>query len=69
MEEGKIMERRETPQERYTRKNLIPINIRLNRKTDADILEYLADKSKQTEIKRCLRFVMAHESQTRTTDQ
>lgn len=63
-----MMERRETPQERYDRKKLVPISIRLNRKTDADILEYLAEKSKQTEIKRCLRFVMAHESQTRPTD-
>lgn len=59
------MERKETPKERYDKKNCLYISMKLNRKTDADILAYLADKQKQTEIKRCLRLVMAHESASR----
>lgn len=59
------MERRETPQERYDRTHTTRINLKLNLKTDADILAFLADKSKQTEIKRCLRIVMQHEAANR----
>lgn len=62
------IERRETPQERYDRTHTTRINLKLNLKTDADILVYLADKQKQTEIKRCLRLVMAHEAANRQTD-
>lgn len=52
------IERRETPQERYDRTHTTRINLKLNLNTDADILEYLADKPKQTEIKRCLRMAI-----------
>ena len=44
-----------TPQERYQAKNYIPVQIRLHRVLDADILDYLDGKKRQTEIKRLIR--------------
>lgn len=52
------IERKETPQERYDRTHTTRVALKLNNKTDTDILEYLADKPKQTEIKRCLRMAI-----------
>ena len=52
------IERKETPQKRYDRTHTTRIALKLNNRTDTDILDYLADKPKQTEIKRCLRMAI-----------
>lgn len=52
------IERKETPQKRYDRTHTTRVALKLNNRTDTDILEYLADKPKQTEIKRCLRMAI-----------
>ena len=44
-----------TPQKKYDEKNTIFIGLKLNLKTDADILSALDGKQKQTEIKRLIR--------------
>lgn len=44
-----------TPQDRYESKNVYRMTLKLNIKTDADILDALEGKSKQTEIKRLVR--------------
>lgn len=48
-----------TPKEKYDNANTQFIGLKLNKKTDSDILAALADKSKQTEIKRLLRLGIA----------
>lgn len=54
--EGNAIEaKKETPQDRYDRKNTAFIGLKLNIKTDKDILEALEGKAKQTEIKRLIR--------------
>lgn len=63
------MERRETPQERYDRKNCITYSLKLNRKTDADLIAALEGKAKQTEVKRLMRVALAHESRPIPPDQ
>ena len=54
--------RKDTPQERYDKGNTTRVSLKLNKKYDADILEYL-DKSgnKQGTIKVALREKMAKE--------
>lgn len=54
--------RKDTPQERYDKGNTTRVSLKLNKKYDADILEYL-DKSgnKQGTIKAALREKMARE--------
>lgn len=50
------MNKKPTPQERYDAKMRVPIQLRLNKKTDADILQRLAEVgSKQSYIKRLIR--------------
>ena len=44
-----------TPQEKYDKANTVFIGLKLNRKTDKDILDFLDGKAKQTEIKRIMR--------------
>lgn len=45
-----------TPQERYDRKNVVRTNLKLNKKTDADILEKLNKvPNKQGYIKNLIR--------------
>lgn len=46
-------------QEKYDRTNTQHIGLKLNKKTDADILEALNGKAKQTEIKRLIRLGLA----------
>lgn len=55
--------RKDTPQERYDKGNTMRVSLKLNKKYDADILEYL-DKSgnKQGTIKAALREKMAKNS-------
>ena len=45
----------------WTKANTKVISMRLNVRTDADIIEYLADKPVQTEIKRLLRQAIANQ--------
>lgn len=46
----------ETPQERYIKKNIIAVSVKLNKKTDADILQKLDEvESKQGYIKALIR--------------
>lgn len=40
---------------RWMKENTVQIGLKLNKNTDGDILDYLAGKPKQTEIKRILR--------------
>lgn len=48
--------RKETPQERYDRKNRVAVILKLNKKTDCDILEKLAAvPNKQGYIKQLIR--------------
>lgn len=45
-----------TPQERYDKKNRVTLTLKLNRKTDADILSWLdAQDNKQGIIKNIIR--------------
>ena len=45
-----------TPQERYDKANTVQVKLKLNLKTDADIIEYLeASGNKQGAIKEALR--------------
>ena len=44
-----------TPQEKYDKANTQFIGLKLNKKTDKDILDAIEGKSKQTEIKRLIR--------------
>lgn len=47
----------------WMKANTTVISLKLNNKTDADILAALEDKQKQTEIKRLLRIALAIDSQ------
>lgn len=48
--------RRETPQDRYEKKMIRRINLKLNRKTDADILDHLESvENVQGYIKQLIR--------------
>lgn len=42
-------------QARYNKENTIYVGLRFNKKTDADIIEAINDKAKNTEIKRLIR--------------
>lgn len=44
-----------TPKEKYDKANTVFIGLKLNIRTDSDILEALEGKSRQTEIKRLIR--------------
>ena len=45
-----------TPQERYDRKNTVQVKLKLNMKTDADIIEYLNTlDNKQGTLKELIR--------------
>lgn len=44
-----------TSKERYDKENTQFIGLKLNKKTDRDILEAIEGKPKQTEIKRLIR--------------
>ena len=46
------------PQKRYEAANIKRVPLNLNRKTDADIIEYLKDKNAQGTIKAALREMM-----------
>lgn len=48
-----------TAREKYDTANTQFIGLKLNKKTDSDILAALDNKSKQTEIKRLLRLGIA----------
>ncbi len=50
-----ISEKKLTPQQKYDRVNTTFIGLKLNNKTDSDILSALEGKSKQTEIKKLIR--------------
>jgi hypothetical protein len=51
-----MKDRRETPQERYDRNNTIRVALKLNTKTDADILARLTEVgNKQGYIKELIR--------------
>lgn len=54
-----------TPQERYDRKNCSGLYLKLNKKTDADILEHLAGiDNRQGYIKRLIRADIARNPET-----
>jgi len=54
--------KKETPQDRYARKNIVCISIRLNKKTDADLIDRLNKVgNKQGYIKKLIRNDLANE--------
>lgn len=54
--------KKNTPQERYDKENTIRVSLKLNKRYDADILEYLNNSgNKQGTIKAALREKMAKE--------
>ena len=57
------MEKKVDRRTKYDAANTIHIGIKLNLKTDADILATLNGKAKQTEIKRMSRLDLATENQ------
>lgn len=63
------IERKETPQERYDRTHTTRVVLKLNLKTEADIVAALEGKTRQTEAKRLIRLGIAHESQNSPTIQ
>lgn len=48
----------------WKKANTVMINARLQRSTDADIIQYLSDKSTAAEIKRGLRLLIANNKKT-----
>ena len=48
----------------WMKENTTFIGLKLNNKTDSDILEALQGKQRQTEIKRLLRIALQSEKQT-----
>ena len=52
-----------TPQEKYDKQNTRFIGLKLNRKSDKDILDALEGKALQTEIKRLLRKALESEKE------
>lgn len=57
-----IAEKKETPQQRYDKHNTTRYQLKLNNKTDADIIEKLSNvPSKQGYIKKCIRDDMSKE--------
>lgn len=50
-------------QEKYDAANTVRVNVKLNKKTDADILEFLEDKNKLGTIKAAIRMYMEHEKE------
>jgi len=50
-----IVKEKLTPQEKYDKNNTQFIGLKLNKKSDKDILDALEGKPKQTEIKRLVR--------------
>ena len=55
MPRQKIDDGFKTPQARYDSANSLQMSLKLNRKTDADILAALEGKARQAEIKRLVR--------------
>lgn len=53
-----IMKKRQTAKERYDARTAQFISLKLNKGTDADILQALEGKPKQTEIKRLIRLAL-----------
>ena len=47
--------------QKWDQENTTQISVKLQNKTDADILAFLAGKQKQTEIKKALRLLMEQE--------
>ena len=54
-----IGEKKTTPQEKYDKENTRFIGLKLNKKTDKDILDALEGLPMQTEIKRLIRIGIA----------
>lgn len=50
-----VSEARKRASAKYDAANTVQIKMKLNKRTDADILDWLADKSKQQYIKRLIR--------------
>ena len=48
----------------WQKKNTVKITARLQRSTDADIIQYLEDKAAATEIKKALRLLIEKEKET-----
>ena len=46
---------------KWQKENTVFIGVKLQKKTDAEILRFLEGKQKQTEIKKALKYYMEHE--------
>lgn len=61
VKEAPVMSKAES-EKAWKKANTVMINARLQRSTDADILQYLSGKSIAAEIKRGLRLLIANEN-------
>ena len=59
-----IADKKVSPQQKYDKVNTVFIGLKLNKKTDRDILEAIEGKPKQTEIKRLVRKGIENEKQS-----
>lgn len=50
---------------KWVKENTVFVGMKLNKHTDADILEYLHEKPNQTEIKRILKEYIARQNRER----
>lgn len=49
----------------WKKENTVWIGLRLNKHTDADLIQALEGKAKQTEIKRLLRLALSHSKESK----
>ena len=59
-----IADKKVSPQQKYDKGNTVFVGLKLNKKTDSDILKAITGKPKQTEIKRLIRKGIENEKQS-----
>lgn len=59
-----IADKKVSPQQKYDKVNTVFVGLKLNKKTDSDILKAITGKPKQTEIKRLIRKGIENEKQS-----
>jgi len=59
-----IADKKGSPQQKYDKVNTVFVGLKLNKKTDSDILKAITGKPKQTEIKRLIRKGIENEKQS-----
>lgn len=64
-----VSEAHKKAQKKYDKENSVSIGLKLNRKSDKDILEWLEGKTKQAAIKDAIRTVMKMEQEQNNTNE